>query len=202
MNKRTRIILCTPLLACSLAIGPTAAAVWAASPQSSPQTSPQAVPSAACFVEAKAGDATKAIVTGEGFTKGTKVTIDQSDGPGGVLITVGEDGKFTAADVPAGKYTATQAGGGGINATCLGGQAAQDAVNQKAIDTARKAGAKEGFTDGKDLAQSGVCDAKPKLKPAPQGLAPDAASQKAAKEAHDAAYTAAFDSALKRYCTD
>ncbi|MFD3329885.1 hypothetical protein [Streptomyces sp. NPDC058701] len=198
MNKRNRIILCTPLLACSLAVGPTAAAVWAAGPQSTPQ----AVPSAACFVEAKAGDATKAIVTGEGFTKGTKVTVDQTDGPGGVLITVGEDGKFTASDVPAGKYTATQAGAGGLNATCLGGQAAQDAVNKKAIDTARKAGAKEGFTDGKELAQSGVCDAKPQLKPPPQGLAPDAAAQKAAKEAHAAAYTAAFDSALKRYCTD
>ncbi|MFD3546747.1 hypothetical protein ACFWUW_14255 [Streptomyces sp. NPDC058655] len=194
MNKRTRIILTTPLLACSLAIGPAAAAVWAATPQ--------AVPSAACFVEAKPGDATKAIVTGEGFTKGTKVTVDQTDGAGGVLVTVAENGTFTANDQPAGKYTATQQGGAGLSATCLGGQQAQDAVNQKAIETGRQAGAKAGFTDGKALAQSGVCDAKPKIKPAPQGLAPDAAAQKAAKEAHDAAYAAAFDSALKRYCTD
>ena len=176
--------------------------MWAASPQSSPQTSPQAVPSAACFVEAKAGDATKAIVTGEGFTKGTKVTIDQSDGPGGVLITVGEDGKFTAADVPAGQYTATQAGGGGINATCLGGQAAQDAVNQKAIDTARKAGAKEGFTDGKDLAQSG-CSLTPSLKAEARTAGPRLTPPpRRPRRKRTTPPTRQPSMVLKRYCTD
>ncbi|MFD9575709.1 hypothetical protein ACFWBI_38590 [Streptomyces sp. NPDC059982] len=127
MNKRTRVMLSAPLLACSLALGPAAAAVWAATPQ--------ALPSAQRFVEAKPGDATKSIITGEDFNKGAKVTVDQTDGPGGVLVTVGDDGKFTVADQPNGKYTAA---GGGLNASCLGGQAAQDAVNKNAVDAAIK----------------------------------------------------------------
>ncbi|MFD3873062.1 hypothetical protein [Streptomyces sp. NPDC058623] len=191
MNKRTAVILSAPVMACSLALGPAVAAASAATPS--------ALPAAQCFVEAKPGDATKSIVTGEGFNKGTKVTVDQTDGPGGVLVTVGEDGKFSVADQPNGKYTAA---GGGLNATCLGGQAAQDAVNKNAVDAARKAGATEGFTIGKELAQAGNCDAKPKPKPLAQGLVPDAASQKAAKEAHDAAFDSAFNAAIKRYCTD
>ncbi|MFE2145407.1 hypothetical protein ACFXA3_27345 [Streptomyces sp. NPDC059456] len=192
MNKRTRVTLSAPLLACSLAIGPAAAAVWAATPQ--------ALPTAAqCFVEPKPGDATKSIITGEGFTKATKVTVDQTDGPGGVLITVGEDGKFTVPDQPNGKYAATA---GGTTVTCLSGQAAQDTVNKNAIDAARKAGATEGFTTGKDLAQAGNCDAKPQPKPLAQGLVADTAAMKAAKEAHDLAFDTAFNAAIKRYCTD
>ncbi|MET9607866.1 hypothetical protein ABZZ17_22815 [Streptomyces sp. NPDC006512] len=191
MNKRTRIMLSTPLLAFSLALGPAAAAVWAAAPQ--------ALPAAECLVEGKAGDATKVIVTGEGFTKGTKVTVDQTDGVGGVLVTVGEDGKFATGDLPAGKYAAV---GGELKATCLGGQAAQDSVNQKAITAAQKAGAIEGWTIGKELAQAGNCDEKPMAKKVPQGLVADAAAQKAAQEAKQKAFDTAFFAAIKRYCTD
>ncbi|MFF5447608.1 hypothetical protein [Streptomyces sp. NPDC012888] len=192
MSKRIGVFLGAPLLACPLVLGPAAFAAWSASPQAP-------LPAAQCFVEPKPGDATKSIVTGEGFKKGTKVTVDQTDGPGGVLVTVGDDGKFTAADQPNGKYTAS---GGGLSANCLSGQAAQDAVNKNAIDAARRAGAKEGFTIGKELAEAGNCDAEPKPKPVPQGLVPDPAAQKEAKEAHDAAFEAAFNTAIKRYCTD
>ncbi|MFI5830571.1 hypothetical protein ACIA6C_25545 [Streptomyces sp. NPDC051578] len=200
MNQRTRITLFTPLMACSLAIG-TAATGWAAA---TPKTAPAAAPAAAeCFVEAKAGDATKAIVSGEGFdkTKG-KVFLDQTDGAGGGTATVGDDGKFTSGDVPAGKYKAFQ--NGGSNADCLGGAAAQDAVNQKLITSERQRGAKEGFTDGKALAQAGNCDAQPKPPQNNnlQGLVPNSEGAKKAKEAHDAAYDSAFNAALKRYCTD
>ncbi|MER5807826.1 hypothetical protein ABT143_06470 [Streptomyces sp. NPDC002033] len=83
----------------------------------------------------EAGRCDQSIITGEGFNKGTKVTVDQTYGPGGVLVTVGDDGKFTVADQPNGKYTAA---GGGLNASCLGGQAAQDAVNKNAVDAAIK----------------------------------------------------------------
>ncbi|WP_158708498.1 hypothetical protein [Streptomyces sp. NRRL S-244] len=191
--------LFTPLMACSLAIG-AAATGWAATPKTAPAAAPAA---AACFVEAKAGDATKAIVSGEGFDKAKgKVFLDQTDGAGGGTATVGDDGKFTSGDVAAGKYKAFQ--NGGATANCLGGQEAQDAINQKLITAERQRGAKEGFTDGKALAQAGNCDAEPKLNNQQnlQGLVPDAAGKKQAKEAHDQAYTAAFDSALKRYCTD
>ncbi|MFJ9646264.1 hypothetical protein ACWEPM_28785 [Streptomyces sp. NPDC004244] len=190
MYKRTGLVLRASLLAGTLACGPAAAAVHAAVPEG--------LPTAQCFVEPKPGDATKSIITGEGFKKG-KVTVDQTDGPGGVLVTVGEDGKFTANDQPTGKYTAS---GGGLNATCLSGQAAQDTVNKNAIDAARKAGAAEGFTIGRELAQAGNCAAKAEPKPLRQGLVPDAAAQKAAQEAHDAAFTSAFATAIKRYCTD
>ncbi len=199
MNQRIRMTLFTPLMACSLAIG-AAATGWAATPKTAPAAAPAA---AACFVEAKAGDATKAIVSGEGFDKAKgKVFLDQTDGAGGGTATVGDDGKFTSGDVAAGKYKAFQ--NGGATANCLGGQEAQDAINQKLITAERQRGAKEGFTDGKALAQAGNCDAEPKLNNQQnlQGLVPDAAGKKQAKEAHDQAYTAAFDSALKRYCTD
>ncbi|MFF5704612.1 hypothetical protein ACFY7H_19220 [Streptomyces sp. NPDC012794] len=193
MNQRTRTTLFIPLVACSLAIGPVTAA-WA--------TTPQAAPTAQCFVEAKAGDATKVIVTGEGFDKAKgKVTVDQTDGDGGALVTAGADGKFSAADLPLGKYKASQTGGAAT--TCLGGQEAQDAVNKNFIDNERQRGSREGFTDGQALAKSGACDAapNPKLKNFP-GLTADSEAKKKADEAYTKAYTAAFDSAIKRYCTD
>ncbi|KOU23757.1 hypothetical protein ADK52_16310 [Streptomyces sp. WM6372] len=201
MNQRIRMTLFTPLMACSLAIG-AAATGWAATPKTAPAAAPAAPE---CFVEAKAGDATKAIVSGEGWDKAKgKVFLDQTDGTGAGSGTVGDDGKFTSGDVPAGKYTAFQNVQGGGKATCLGGQAAQDAINQKLITSERQRGAKEGFTDGKTLAQAGNCDAEPKLNNNQNfhGLVPDAAGKKQAKEAHDQAYTSAFDAALKRYCTD
>ncbi|MFB7054794.1 hypothetical protein ACWF95_20145 [Streptomyces vinaceus] len=201
MNRRTRITLFTPLMACSLALG-AAATGWAAAPTVAPAAAP-APPAAACFVEAKAGDATKAIVSGEGFDKAKgKVFLDQTDGAGGGTATVGDDGKFTSGEVPAGKYKAFQ--NGGASANCLGGQEAQDAINQKLITAERQRGAKEGFTDGKALAQAGTCDAEPKLNNNQNfhGLVPDNEGKKQAKEAHDQAYSSAFDAALKRYCTD
>ncbi|MFK0217406.1 hypothetical protein ACIQWN_04345 [Streptomyces vinaceus] len=202
MNRRTRITLFTPLMACSLALG-VAATGWAATPKTAPAAAPAAPPAAACFVELKAGDATKAIVSGEGFDKAKgKVFLDQTDGAGGGTATVGDDGKFTSGDVPAGKYKAFQ--NSGASANCLGGQEAQDAINQKLITKERQRGATEGFTDGKTLAQAGNCDAEPKP-PANQnlqGLVPDAAGKKEAKEAHDQAYNSAFSAAIKRYCTD
>ncbi|MFJ3911394.1 hypothetical protein [Streptomyces vinaceus] len=203
MNRRTRITLFTPLLACSLALGATATGWAATTPQTAPAAAP--APKPECFVEAKAGDATKAIVTGEGWDKAKgKVFLDQTDGAGSGSATVGDDGKFTSGDVPAGKYSAFQNTDGGGKATCLGGQAAQDAVNQKLITSERQRGAKEGFTDGKTLAQAGTCDAEPKP-PANQnlqGLVPDNEGKKQAKEAHDQAYNSAFNAAIKRYCTD
>ncbi|GHE58438.1 hypothetical protein CP980_19225 [Streptomyces vinaceus] len=199
MNRRTRITLFTPLIACSLALG-AAATGWAAAPKAAPVAAPAA---AACFVELKAGDATKAIVSGEGFDKAKgKVFLDQTDGAGGGTATVGDDGKFTSGEVAAGKYKAFQ--NGGATATCLGGQEAQDAINQKLITKERQRGATEGFTDGKTLAQAGNCDAEPKP-PANQnlqGLVPDNEGKKQAKEAHDQAYNSAFNAAIKRYCTD
>ncbi|MFE2876570.1 hypothetical protein ACFXG6_16975 [Streptomyces roseus] len=199
MNRRTRITLFTPLMACSLALGATATG-WAATPRTAPAAAPAA---AACFVELKAGDATKAIVSGEGFDKAKgKVFLDQTDGGGGGTATVGDDGKFTSGDVPAGKYKVFQ--NSGATATCLGGQEAQDAINQQLITKERQRGAKEGFTDGKALAQAGTCDAAPKP-PANQnlqGLVPDNEGKKQAKEAHDQAYNSAFNAAIKRYCTD
>ncbi|MFK0045113.1 hypothetical protein ACIQU4_13540 [Streptomyces sp. NPDC090741] len=191
--------LFTPLMACSLAIG-AAATGWAATPKAAPAAAPAV---AACFVEAKAGDATKAIVSGEGFDKAKgKVFLDQTDGAGGGTATVGDDGKFTSGDVPAGKYKAFQ--NSGASANCLGGQEAQDAINQKLITAERQRGAKEGFTDGKALAQAGTCDAEPKLNNNQNfhGLVPNAAGKKEAKDAHDQAYSSAFNAALKRYCTD
>ncbi|MFD6229086.1 hypothetical protein ACFWFZ_19770 [Streptomyces sp. NPDC060232] len=191
MNKRTRIALLTPLLAGSLAAGPAAAAAGAAAPA--------AAPAAACFVEA-AADPAKAVVSGDGFKKG-KVFLDQTDGGGSGGATVGDDGKFTSGEMPAGKYRAFQEGG--ASATCLGGQQAQDAVNQRLIASERARGAQEGFTDGKALAETGVCDAKPQPKVRePQGLVPNAEGVQKAKEAYTTAYDTAFNSALKRYCTD
>ncbi|WP_329196009.1 MULTISPECIES: hypothetical protein [unclassified Streptomyces] len=201
MNQRTRITLFTPLLACSLAIG-TAATGWAAA---APKTAPGAASaSAACFVEVKADDATKAIVTGQGFDKAKgDVLLDQTDGVGGGTATVGDDGTFTSGDVPAGKYKASQSGGYGSD--CVGGAAAQDAVNQKLITSERERGASEGFTDGKALALAGTCDAQPKppqnQKQNQNGLVPNSEGAKKADEAHHAAYDAAFTAALKRYCT-
>ncbi|MBZ9599563.1 hypothetical protein NRK68_35885 (plasmid) [Streptomyces yangpuensis] len=193
MNKRTRIALLTPLLAGSLAAGPAAA--WA----EAPAEAPVAAPAAACFVEA-AADPAKAVVSGDGFKKG-KVFLDQTDGAGGGNATVGEDGKFTSGEVAAGKYRAFQEGG--ANVTCLGGQQAQDAVNQRFINSERTRGTKEGFTEGKALAQSGVCDAKPQPKVRElQGLNPNAEGAQKAKEAYTTAYDTAFNAALKRYCTD
>ncbi|MEV6686606.1 hypothetical protein AB0N28_14860 [Streptomyces sp. NPDC051130] len=202
MNQRTRITVFTPLLACSLAIG-TAVTGWAAA---TPKTAPAAAPaSAACFVEVKADDATKAIVTGEGFDKAKgDVLLHQTDGVGGGTVKVGDDGTFTSGDVPAGTYKAFQRGGS--SSDCVGGAAAQDAVNQKLIASERERGAKEGFTDGKALALAGTCDARPKppqnQKQNRHGLVPNFEGAKKAKEAHDAAYDAAFTAALKRYCTD
>ncbi|GAA3380307.1 hypothetical protein [Streptomyces racemochromogenes] len=197
MNQRTRTALVIPLAACSLALGPVTAA-WAATPHATPH----AAPTAQCFVEPKAGDATKVIVTGQGFDKAKgKATVDQTDGDGGALVTVGIDGKLTAADLPAGKYTVSQQNG--ASATCLSGQAAQDVVNQNFIDSERKRGTREGFTDGKELAQAGVCDAKPEPKVKNlQGLTADNEAKKKAEEAYKAAYSAAFGAALNRYCTD
>ncbi|MGW7101367.1 hypothetical protein [Streptomyces sp. NPDC054838] len=197
MNQRTRITLFTPLMACSLAIG-TAATGWAATPKAAP-----AAPAAAeCFVEPKAGDATKVIVTGEGFDKAKgKAFLDQTDGAGGGTATVGDDGKFTSGDVPAGKYKAFQ--NGGSSANCLGGAAAQDAVNQKLIASEQARGAKEGFAQGKTVAQSGACNAQPK--PPQQnmnGLTADTAAQQKAKEAYKTAFDSSFNAAINRYCTD
>ncbi|MEU9034656.1 hypothetical protein AB0D45_07040 [Streptomyces sp. NPDC048352] len=195
MNKRTRTTLFVPLAVCSLALGSATAA-------SAMTTTPQAAPAAQCFVEAKANDATKVVVTGEGFdkTKG-KVTVDQTDGDGGSLVTVGADGKFSALDLPVGKYAASQSDG--TKATCLGGQEAQDAVNKNFIDNERKRGAREGFADGRELGQSGACkeEPKPKVKPN-QGLTADNEAKKKADEAYTKAYTAAFGTAIKQYCTD
>lgn len=191
MNKRTRIALLTPLLAGSLAAGPAAAVAWAASPA--------AAPAAACFVEVGA-DAAKAVVSGDGFKKG-KVFLDQTDGAGGGSATVGDDGKFTSGEVPAGKYRAFQEGGASAN--CLGGQQAQDAVNQRLIESERKRGTTEGFAEGKALAESGACAAKPQPKARDlQGIAPNAEGVQKAKEAYTTAYDTAFNAALKRYCTD
>ncbi|MFD7085734.1 hypothetical protein [Streptomyces sp. NPDC059918] len=202
MNRRTRITLFTPLMACSLALGATATG-WAATPTVTPAAAP--APKPECFVEAKAGDATKAIVTGEGWDKAKgKVIVDQIDGNGTGSGLPGDDGKFTSGDVPAGKYAAFQNVEGGGKATCLGGQEAQDAINQKLITKERQRGAKEGFTDGKTLAQAGNCDAEPNP-PANQnfqGLVPDNEGKKQAKEAHDQAYDSAFKAAINRYCTD
>ncbi|GLX21096.1 hypothetical protein [Streptomyces lavendulae] len=195
MNQRTRTTLFIPLAACSLALGPATAA-WAVT------AAPHAAPAAQCFVEPKAGDATKVTVTGEGFDKAKgKVKVDRTDGDGGTLVTPGADGKFTATDQPAGKYEASQVNG--PSATCLAGQEAQDAVNKNFIDSERKRGTREGFTDGKELAQAGVCDAeaKPKVNNL-QGLTADNEAKKKAQEAYKAAYTAAFDAAINRYCTD
>ncbi|THA48126.1 hypothetical protein [Streptomyces sp. A1136] len=95
MNQRTRITLFTPLMACSIALG-TAATGWAATPAVT-SAAPAAPAAAQCFVEAKAGDATKSIVTGEGFDKAKgKVFLDQTDGAGGGTATVGDDDKFTS----------------------------------------------------------------------------------------------------------
>ncbi|MFD0356082.1 hypothetical protein ACFVHW_20440 [Streptomyces sp. NPDC127110] len=197
MNQRTRTTFFIPLAACSLALGPMTAA-WSATTA----TPHAAAPAAQCFVEPKAGDATKVTVTGEKFdaAKG-QVSVKRTDGDGGTFVTPGADGKFTAADLPAGKYTASQVNG--PSATCLAGQEAQDAVNKNLIDSERKRGSREGFTDGKEAAQAGLCDAvaEPKVKNF-QGLTADNEAKKKAEEAYKAAYSAAFDAAINRYCTD
>ncbi|WP_409471893.1 hypothetical protein [Streptomyces sp. HC307] len=188
MNQRTRITLFTPLMVGSLALGPAAASAWG--------HAPEAAPTQTCFVEAKAGDATKVTVTGEGFKKG-KAFLDQTDGQGGGSATVGDDGKFASGELPAGNYRAFQEGGASAN--CLGGQAAQEAVDKKLIDSERKRGAREGFADGRELAQSGACDAEPKPQER-QRLAPSTEAQKAAQEAYKNAYSTAFNSAIDRFC--
>ncbi|MEU8432784.1 hypothetical protein AB0F18_07675 [Streptomyces sp. NPDC029216] len=192
MNQRTRMTLCTPLMACSLAVGPVTAA-WAAH-------APARVPAAECFVEAKAGDEAKATVTGGGFVKAKgKVFLDQTDGGGGGTATVGDDGAFASGDVPAGKYVAFQQGGPRVN--CVGGQVAQDVVNQKLILSEQTRGTNEGWAQGKRLAKSGACDAEPEPPTRNlHGLAPDAEGQKKAEEAYKNAYKDAFDKAIDFYC--
>ncbi|MGW0394421.1 hypothetical protein ACWDYJ_26750 [Streptomyces sp. NPDC003042] len=189
MKQRTRIILLTPLLAGSLAVGPAALA-WGAAP-----TGPAAAPTVSCFVEA-AADAAKATISGDGFKKG-KVFLDQIGGDGVGSAQAGDDGTFKSGEVPAGKWRAFQEGG--PNTNCLGGKEAQDEVNKQLVDKERKRGATEGFAQGRELAQSGACDAKPNP-PNLQRLAPDAAGQKAAQEAYDKAYEVAFNKAIDRFC--
>ncbi|GAA0324104.1 hypothetical protein GCM10010302_74080 [Streptomyces polychromogenes] len=194
MNQRTRRTLCTSVMVCSLAAGPAAAA-WAVH-------APAAGPSGSeCFVEAKAGDATKATITGGGFDKAKgKVFLDQTDGDGGgTPATVRDDGTFTSGEVPAGTYVAFQHAGPRVK--CVGGQEAQDVVNQKLILSEQTRGTNEGWAQGKKLAKSGACDAEAQP-PTPNlhGLAPDSEGQKKAEAAYKNAYSAAFDKAIDFFC--
>ncbi|RKT05335.1 hypothetical protein BX286_3330 [Streptomyces sp. 3211.6] len=193
MNQRTRRTLCTTLMACSLAVGPVTAARAVNAPAAGPSGSE-------CFVEAKAGDATKATVTGGGFAKAKgKVFLDQTDGDGGGTATVGDDGTFTSGEVPAGKYVAFQQGGPRVN--CVGGQEAQDIVNQKLILSEQTRGTNEGWAQGRKLAKSGACDAKAEPRtPNLHGLAADSEAQKKAEEAYKNAYSASFGKAIDFYC--
>lgn len=176
-------------MAGSLALGPAVAA-WGAAPQ--------AAPAAACFVETTA-DATKVTISGDGFKKG-KVFLDQTDGAGGGSATVQSDGTFKSGEVSAGKWRAFQTSRG-PRANCQGGQAAQDTVNQRLIDSEQTRGTKEGWAQGKKLAQSGACDSEPQPQtPNLQRLAPDAAGKKAAQEAYTNAYNTAFRTAVDRFC--
>lgn len=198
MNQRTRRTLCTTLLACSFAVGPAAAAGAAGAP---------AGPSGSeCFVEAKAGDATKATVTGGGFLKTRgEVFLEQTDGHGDggasatATVAVADDGSFTSGDVPTGQYVAFQHRGPRV--ACVGGPQARDVVDQKLILSEQARGTDEGRAQGRKLGESGACDAEAKP-PTPNlhGLTPDAEARKKAEEAYKNAYSVAFDQAIARSC--
>ncbi len=193
MNQRTGRTLCTSLMVCSLAVGPAATARAVHAPAAGPSGSE-------CFVEAKAGDAARATVTGGGFSKaGGKVFLERTDGDGGAVVSVADDGTFSSGDVPAGVYVASQHGGPRVK--CVGGQEAQDIVNQKLILSEQTRGTHEGWAQGKKLAKSGACDAEAQP-PVPNlhGLAPDSEGRKKAEAAYKNAYSAAFDKAIDFYC--
>ncbi|MFF2197240.1 hypothetical protein [Streptomyces sp. NPDC058157] len=199
MNKRARTSLCTTLMACSLALGPAAAAWAVHAPAAGPSGS-------ACFVVAKAGDATKATVTGGGFLKTRgEVFLDRTDGDdgagGGATATaaVADDGTFTSGEVPAGTYAVFQHRGPRV--ACVSGEEAGSVADQKLVLSEGARGTAEGRAQGRKLAESGACDAKAEPRtPNLHGLAADPQARKKAEEAYRNAYSAAFDEAIGFFC--
>ncbi|MGO4461553.1 hypothetical protein AB4039_30300 [Streptomyces sp. M-16] len=114
MNRRTRLILLTPVMAGSLALGPTALALASA---------PAAVPAATCSTSGVLADGTVSI-SGGGFQPGPAF-LESSTGVG-AGFSMNPDGTFNIAKAKEGQYsvrqgsTVTQCSGGSATTTTTG----------------------------------------------------------------------------------
>ncbi|MDX3537054.1 hypothetical protein PV721_22290 [Streptomyces sp. MB09-01] len=100
MNRRTRLLLVTPLAAASLVAAPTALAV-------APSAAPAAVPAATCSVSGVLGNG-KVHLSGGGFTPGPAYVYG-SAGFGGT-VEISENGGFQIMNVAPGQYSVRQGG--------------------------------------------------------------------------------------------
>ncbi|MEU9088496.1 hypothetical protein [Streptomyces sp. NPDC048357] len=100
MNRRTRVLVLSPLAAIALVAAPTALVAVAQSP-------PTAVPAATCSTSGVL-DNGKVHLSGGGFTPGPAYVYG-SAGFGGT-VDIAENGGFQVMNVPPGQYSVRQGG--------------------------------------------------------------------------------------------
>ncbi|MGW7064807.1 hypothetical protein ACWGHM_40835 [Streptomyces sp. NPDC054904] len=124
MTRRTRLVVLSPLLACSVTLGPYAVATATAAPQA------PAIPS--CTVEPFPGAADHVNVKGSGF--GGKVVVKETSGKKEVTVEATAEGTFKAAALPAGSYAAVPYGSQTQSYPCTqtGGKAETEGDDAKA----------------------------------------------------------------------